>query len=147
MTIDSKSIKIFLPEHIYKISNMNNLLISKKFELMDDVFNCEYFILLLINNPEKVNLEENKRILNRLCKKIDVQKRIVKLYSQDLSKIINNKKIDQNILILLMILYLHQAQKDKNVKFLNTTLKILDINFSFPGFLYIWADNLIEELV
>ena len=147
MIIDSRSFKILLPKKIYQIFEMKNFTINEEFKQQENIFDSECFILSLIKNPENIKLEKNKKILNRLCKKVDVQKKIVKLYSKDLLTIIDSTIINYHMFVLLIILYLHLADKDKNVKFLNTTLKILQIKPNYPKSLYIWADNLVEELV
>jgi hypothetical protein len=151
MIIDSKLILKFLPEKIYQIADIDNITISKKFIINNNSFDSEFFILSMVENPKNIELEENKKILNRLCKKVDVQKKIVKHYTKDMSQIIDSTIIEPKILILLMIIYLNLAQKDANIKFLNSVLKILDINIipelNCPKFLSIWAENLVEELI
>ncbi len=112
-----------------------------------NIFDSEDFIFSLSNSPQDIKLEKNIKILNRLCKKIDVQKKLCRVYKKDLSSSIDDTPVSQKTLVLLLSIYLNIAQRDKNIKFLNTALKILDTGDKFPDFLHMKADDLVEKLI
>lgn len=102
-------------EKAIKVSKNN----TNKIETEDFLKNC------IITMP---NLElENK--INKLIKKFEITKKIFTKYDNELNK---NSERYNNIsnYILLSIICLKLYKKNKNLKFLNTTLKLNDIVIS-----------------
>lgn len=83
----------------------------------------------LINLEKKANNQEindnDYRIIDRLCKKIDVVKRIYNFYSADISTKKSNEEI--SVRLYMVLLKELQAEKYTDFKFLNSALKLNDI--------------------
>lgn len=86
-------------------------------------FDLEDFLLSDVN----INAfdEKNYKIIDRLCKKIDVVKKLHKFYSNDLSVKKSSDEISSE-LYFKMFSILH-ADQYLNYKFLNTAFKLNDI--------------------
>lgn len=67
-------------------------------------------------------------ILDILCKKIDVTKKVYIIYEKDLSSAFSKKELSSTSMEILLIILLHYAFIYNNYKFLNSTLKILDLH-------------------
>src|SRR5690554_4180471 len=92
----------------------------------DNYFDTEVFLLSLEVKilTQEIN-ESDYFIIDRLCKKIDVVKRLYRFYSEDIS----TKKSDKEVSIELYIVFLEALQSEEysDFKFLNTALKLNDI--------------------
>lgn len=92
----------------------------------DNYFDTKIFLLSLQSKilTQEIN-EGDYFIIDRLCKKIDVVKRLYRFYSEDIS----TKKSDEEVSIELYIVFLEALQSEKysDFKFLNTALKLNDI--------------------
>ena len=86
-------------------------------------FDLEDFLLSDVNFD--VFDEKNYRVIDRLCKKIDVVKTLFKFYSNDLSAKKSSDEISSS-LYFKMFSILH-AEHYLNYKFLNTAFKLNDI--------------------
>lgn len=92
----------------------------------DNYFDTKIFLLSLQSKilTQEIN-EADYFIIDRLCKKIDVVKRLYRFYSEDIS----TKKSDEEVSIELYIVFLEALQSEKylDFKFFNTALKLNDI--------------------
>ena len=68
-------------------------------------------------------------IVDRLCKKVDVAKKVYQVYSADLSSKFSNEEIGYNRYQELFELLLSTATLLEDYKFLNTALKLNDLLF------------------
>jgi hypothetical protein len=88
---------------------------------MCELFNVEEFLLINKNNE----ISKNLYVYDRLCKKIDVVKKIYKFYSIDLSTKKNDKEISSDAYrVILDKLIMYEVA---DFKILNTALKLNDI--------------------
>ncbi|MCW5875080.1 MAG: hypothetical protein KIS88_10585 [Anaerolineales bacterium] len=90
--------------------------------------------------------------LDRLCKKLDVTRKLRAFYTKDLSR--NARPVadvQPSYLPLAVALLLSFAQAHGDLKFLNSALKVLDGNLTqrslYPPELETWARSLVAELV
>ena len=72
-------------------------------------------------------LDADFPIIDRLCKKVDVVKKVYQLYSSDLSCKRSDEEIHHNRYVDLFELLLSAAKLLKDYKFLNTALKLNDL--------------------
>ena len=91
---------------------------------LEESFDTTAFIYSLIN--QNTITEDQDLILDRLCKKIDVTKRICSHYSLDLKQSLDKKSVDQRVLKALSLILIQRARENKDLKFLNTAFKIID---------------------
>lgn len=123
---------------------------------MSEVINCDkleiYFDKDFLLYRELENLQEiNQRnfvILDRLCKKIDVTKRVLKIYDKNfLTKKESQEELSEREYIKLGEILLIWAQEKKDWKFLNSVFKLGDLLFSCGGGaqLLLKAEKVLEE--
>lgn len=99
------------------------------------------------------NLTDNDvQILDRLCKKIDVVKKLRTFYTLDLSRAgKGSSNLPPGYLILAIGIMLIAARERDDLKFLNTALNGLDLITSESETnaspLRIWANELLTEMV
>lgn len=91
---------------------------------MENAFSTENFLY----NVDLSNLKDvDLLVLDRLCKKIEVVKALYCFYSGDLSKSLDKDIIvNDDYIVYLCGIYLFLWQNQKDYKFLNTSLKLLD---------------------
>lgn len=93
---------------------------------MNDLFFTDKFILdLYINKPKRLNNIEQK-ILDRLCKKIDVVKEVYIQYKYDLSQAQSNEEVSTDSYIKLLKILMFYAESLSDLKFFNSALKLKD---------------------
>lgn len=92
-----------------------------------DCFSTEQFLYDLYHSmPE--NLSSNQfKVLDRLCKKIDVVRKIFISYRYDLSKAESNTFIAPQYNMVLISILLYYAEKTDDFKFLNSAMKLFDL--------------------
>jgi hypothetical protein len=66
-------------------------------------------------------------IIERLCKKVDVVKKVYQVYTADLSSKRSDEEINHNSYLDLFQLLLSAAELSEDYKFLNTALKLNDL--------------------
>ncbi|VAW71118.1 hypothetical protein MNBD_GAMMA12-1271 [hydrothermal vent metagenome] len=82
----------------------------------------EYFVL-----QSNVSVRTNDLlIIDKLCKKIEVPKRLVIEYSSDLSTTLNTTAVTVEYAVFITLLLSVLAQKYNDFKFYNTALKLCD---------------------
>jgi hypothetical protein len=86
-------------------------------------FDVEFFLSNMANVLE-LN-KEDRIIIDRLCKKIDVVKMLFTRYSSNLSKKKSDEEVSPNSYQILFSLL--QLENELDYKFLNTAFKINDI--------------------
>jgi hypothetical protein len=87
-------------------------------------FSTESFLYGLGSGDREVE----KSVVDRLCKKIEVPKRLVVEYSKDLDRTINPDPVKPEYLKFFLLLLLKLASEDNDYKYLNCALKIVDGN-------------------
>jgi len=87
-----------------------------------EVFVTEYELIKIIHH----GFTENIKILNKIIKRFEITKKIFGKYDLMLDKNLSEKKSLRNY-ILLSIICLKRFEKDRNLKFLNCSLKLNDI--------------------
>lgn len=105
----------------------NNLLQDDKDKLPEpkggDGFSTESFLYGL----DIVNITENDlKIIEMLCKKVEVPKRICLLYSEDLKRAVDKKPVSSQYVVFFTTLLLNLSTRDKDYKFFNCAMKIFD---------------------
>lgn len=93
---------------------------------MNIEFNTGQYLLGLKNNNYKVTKEDH-RIIDRLCKKIDVVKKVYSSYLSDMSAKTSETELDSEGYINLLALLMSAASSLVDFKFLNTALKLNDM--------------------
>ena len=107
----------------------NSLLLSAYRRLPEprdtEGFSTEVF---LSNLGEKVYKEGSNtyRIIERLCKKVEVPRRLVIEYTDDLEFTVNDSPVAPEFAIYFTLVLLEYATENKDLKFLNCALKIVD---------------------
>jgi hypothetical protein len=87
--------------------------------------------------------------LDKICKKIDVPKKVVIYYTKDLTKTINTTHISSTYEIYLCAILLYLSDEKGNMKLLNSALKILDgvleTDTAYPSFFSVWAEEILRK--
>jgi hypothetical protein len=93
----------------------------------ENSFNFERYLESYENS--EVSLEDYFDVvaLERLCKKVDVVKKLYTLYSPDLKVRRSDKEISNNCYLVFFKALRDYAFKSKDFKYLNTYLKLLEI--------------------
>lgn len=91
---------------------------------MSELFDIENFFLRKSNNE----VQCNQYVYERLCKKIDVVKRVYKFYSADLSTKKSDYEINSDAYLVILTKLISNNELD--FKFINTALKLNDILLS-----------------
>ena len=93
----------------------------------ENSFNFERYLESYENS--EVSLEDYFDVvaLERLCKKIDVVKKLYTLYSSDLKARKSDKEISKSCYFIFFRALRDYAFKSKDFKYLNTYLKLLEI--------------------
>lgn len=83
---------------------------------------------------ESISSCERMKILDRLCKKVDVVKKVYIAYESDLSKARSSVVIRESYAVYLCMILICAAKEGKDLKFLNSALKMLDGGLIGPTF-------------
>lgn len=92
--------------------------------LKKQIFNVEELLTTILNNKNELNLENNE-LINKLLKKFEIKKRISSTMNNEFDEKDSEYSNLKNY-ILLSKLILIRYNETKNLKFLNTVLKIND---------------------
>jgi len=85
--------------------------------------------LIAKRNQNYVIGDSDFPVIDRLCKKVDVVKKVYQVYSADLSSKLSNEEVGHNRYQELFELLLSAATLLEDYKFLNTALKLNDLLF------------------
>jgi len=127
-----KNIEIFQKENLFEnyesvlmniLKNNSNL---SNFEFNKESYETENLLsFLYVRLKTRKNNETNKKILNQLIKKFEIKKLLYLQYDSNLKEISSNYTKLSNY-ILLSLCCLLKYEQTKNLKFLNTSLKLND---------------------
>ncbi|WP_313163910.1 hypothetical protein [Sedimentibacter sp.] len=93
-----------------------------------DYFSTESFIYEIADNINEIEeLKKYRNILDKLCKKIDVNKKINVFYRGEKLSNVNGPLIDTNYELLLLSILLKFSDVFNDFKYLNSSLKLIDI--------------------
>lgn len=93
----------------------------------DNCFCVEQFLYdLYCSMPDQLSSDQFK-VLDRLCKKIDVVREVFVFYKTDLSKSVSTIAIDSKYNMVLISILLYYAEKTDDFKFLNSGIKLFDL--------------------
>ncbi|WP_416826668.1 hypothetical protein [Helicobacter ganmani] len=117
------------------------------YDKLEIYFDKDFLLYKELENLREIN-QRNFIILDRLCKKIDVAKRVLKIYDKDfLTKKESQEELSEREYIKLGEILLIWAQEKKDWKFLNSVFKLGDLLFSRGGGeqLSLKAEKVLEE--
>lgn len=117
------------------------------YDKLEIYFDKDFLLYRELENLQEIN-QRNFVILDRLCKKIDVAKRVLKIYDKNfLTKKESQEELSEREYIKLGEILLIWAQEKKDWKFLNSVFKLGDLLFSFGGGaqLLLKAEKVLEE--
>ncbi len=107
--------------------NGKNKIIKNNIQIKNEKkIKTEDLILELLNNFQ---LKKNKKIFEILIKKFEVSKKLAIYYDQNFKKISNFSK-NKNLYILFTFLVAIYYKKSSDIRYLNTMLKLNDLNTS-----------------
>ena len=114
-------------------------------------FSTEVFLYSL-KEPKQASGTEASRKIERLCKKIEVTKRLVVEYSHDLSKTVDSTPVAPEYAAYFTLILLTLASKNNDLKYLNCALKLVDDclqapKFTLPKTVHEHACVLVERLL
>ena len=92
--------------------------------LKKEKFDVEELLAAILNNKNKLDLENNK-IIDKLLKKFEIKKRICNKINNKFEEKDNEYNNLKNYLLLLKLILI-KYNETENLKFLNTVLKIND---------------------
>lgn len=92
---------------------------------IEDGFHVEAFVRRL-DPTENAIANDDLRMLDRLCKKIEVPRRLCSIYTLNLDKAVERTPVRNDFLRYLCGVYLWVARETGDLKFLNTGMKLLD---------------------
>ena len=112
-------------------------------------FSLEQFLFELVRS-DQLGASESFERLERLCRSIEVKRRLYAYYTSDLAHSVEKSWIAPEYVALAVSCYLAAAEADQDPKFLNTALKLLDgvlqgVSIRFPQFLRDWAQALLDR--
>ncbi len=93
----------------------------------DNGFSTEHFLHDIYRSMHNELNDEQFKIIDRICKKIDVVKKVSVFYNPDLSKSILDIPIHHKYSIVLIDVLLHYAKILNDFKFLNSAMKLFDL--------------------
>lgn len=117
------------------------------YDKLEIYFDKDFLLYKELKNLREIN-QRNFVILDRLCKKIDVAKRVLKIYDKNfLTKKESQEELSEREYIKLGEILLIWAQEKKDWKFLNSVFKLGDLLFSRGGGeqLSLKAEKVLEE--
>ncbi|WP_297814307.1 hypothetical protein [uncultured Helicobacter sp.] len=107
-------------------------------------FDKDFLLYKELENLREIN-QRNFVILDRLCKKIDVAKRVLKIYDKDfLTKKESQQELNEEEYLILGEILLLWAKEKKEYKFLNSCLKLADL-LAGEAELSLKAEKVLEE--
>lgn len=100
---------------------------------------------------ESISSSERSKILDRLCKKVDVVKKVYIAYESDLSKARSSVVIRESYAVYLCMILICAAKEGNDLKFLNSALKMLDgglrePNLQYPQQLFVLAEDVMKDI-
>ena len=98
-----------------------------------DGFATEEFLAELASGQQEIDEEAAARI-ERLCKKVEVPKRLLTGYSDDLNTSITDDPVDPAYAKYFMLMLFALAEQNEDLKYLNCALKLLDGVLILPVF-------------
>ncbi len=93
-------------------------------------FDVELFLSIASQKQLKGLKVNDKEIIEKLCKKIDVVKHVYKFYSANLLVKESGVEISREAYLTLMSILKHYAMTHLDYKYLNTCFKLNDIIYS-----------------
>lgn len=116
------------------------------YDKLEIYFDKDFLLYKELENLQEIN-QRNFVILDRLCKKIDVAKRVLKIYDKNfLTKKESQEELSEREYIKLGEILLIWAREKKDWKFLNSVFKLGDLLFSRGGEqLSLKAEKVLEE--
>lgn len=117
------------------------------YDKLEIYFDEDFLLYRELENLQEIN-QRNFIILDRLCKKIDVAKRVLKVYDKNfLTKKESQEELSEREYIKLGEILLIWAQEKKDWKFLNSVFKLGDLLLSCGGGaqLLLKAEKVLEE--
>ena len=132
------------------ISNIH-LTKEKRKDVYNSYFDTELFLFRIYSKEISINFKNNIIIIDKLCKKIDVVKNVYKFYKKDLSQVVLKENIGKKYQQYLCFILLYLAYTNKDLKFLNSALKmidyILDNKDKKTVYFIEYADFIINEII
>ena len=116
--------KMNFSEIIDNLTNINNLE-NNEYNLENNEYNLEKLLLKILSNNQN-RKEKLNEIIDIFLKKYEIKKKLVMQYDNDFHEKDSNYKNLRNY-ILLDLLCVIRFNETKNLKFLNTILKINDM--------------------
>ena len=115
------------------------------YNTLEIVFEGDFLLSKELENLREIN-QRNFIILDRLCKKIDVTKKVLKVYNKNfLAKKESQEELGEEQYLMLGEVLLFWAKEKKDYKFLNSCLKLADLLTERGVQLSLKAEKLLEE--
>lgn len=97
------------------------------YDTLEIVFEGDFLLFKELENLREIN-QRNFVILERLCKKIDVTKKVLKIYDKNfLTKEESQEELGEEEYLMLGEILLFWAKEKRDYKFLNSCLKLADL--------------------
>lgn len=91
-----------------------------------DGFATATFVRRLAGEAGSALADDDAAILERLSKKVEVVRRLSAVYAPDLSTVVDRSPVSADVAVALCGVYLATAFQRRDLKWLNTSLKMLD---------------------
>lgn len=116
------------------------------YDTLEIVFEGDFLLFKELENLQEIN-QRNFIILDKLCKKIDVTKKVLKIYNKNfLAKKEMQEELEEEQYLMLGEILLFWAKEKRDYKFLNSCLKLADVLTEWGGGqLSLKAEKLLEE--
>lgn len=115
------------------------------YNTLEIVFEGDFLLFKELENLREIN-QRNFIILDKLCKKIDVTKKVLKVYNKKfLAKKELQEELEEEQYLMLGEILLFWAKEKRDYKFLNSCLKLADLLTEKGGQLSLKAEKLLEE--
>ena len=115
------------------------------YDTLEIVFEGDFLLFKELENLREIN-QRNFIILDRLCKKIDVTNKVLKVYNKNfLAKKELQEELGEEQYLMLGEILLFWAKEKKDYKFLNSCLKLADLLTEGGGQLSLKAEKLLGE--
>ena len=115
------------------------------YNTLEIIFEGDFLLSKELENLREIN-QRNFIILDRLCKKIDVTKKVLKVYNKNfLAKKESQEELGEEQYLMLGEVLLFWAKEKKDYKFLNSCLKLADLLTERGVQLSLKAEKLLEE--
>ena len=115
------------------------------YNTLEIIFEGDFLLSKELENLREIN-QRNFIILDRLFKKIDVTKKVLKVYNKNfLAKKESQEELGEEQYLMLGEVLLFWAKEKKDYKFLNSCLKLADLLTERGVQLSLKAEKLLEE--